>query len=76
METYLQAQSTDLNLPGTVTYAARRLKDSALNWWLRYQQEVAAGKRQPFANWGAFKQEFINTFTPVKPDYDARNKLD
>jgi hypothetical protein len=73
---YLQAQSTDLNLPGTVTYAASFLKDSALNWWLRYQQEVADGKRQPFANWGAFKQEFINTFTPVKPDYDARNKLD
>lgn len=51
METYLQAQSTDLNLPGTVAYAASFLKDSALNWWLCYQQEVAAGKRQPFANW-------------------------
>uniref|UniRef100_A0A383WFM0 Ty3 transposon capsid-like protein domain-containing protein n=1 Tax=Tetradesmus obliquus TaxID=3088 RepID=A0A383WFM0_TETOB len=76
METYLQAQNTDLNLPSTVTYAASFLKDSALNWWLRYQQEVAAGKRQPFANWAAFKQEFIDTFTPVKPDYNARNKLD
>lgn len=76
METYLQAQNTDLNQPGTVTYAASFLKDSALNWWLRCQQEVAAGKRQPFATWGAFKQEFIDTFTPVKPDYDARNKLD
>lgn len=76
METYLQAHSVDLNLPGTVTYAASFLKDSALNWWLRCQQEVAAGKRQAFANWVAFKQEFINTFTPVKPDYDARNKLD
>ena len=76
METYLQAQNTDLNLPSTVTYAASFLKDSALKWWLRYQQEVAAGKRQPFATWDAFKQEFIDTFTPVKPDFDARNKLD
>lgn len=76
METYLQAQSVDLNLPGTVTFAASFLKDSALNWWLRYQQEVAAGKRQPFANWAAFKQEFISAFTPVTPDYDARNQLD
>jgi hypothetical protein len=76
METYLQAQSTDLNLPSTVTYAASFLKDSALNWWLRCQQEVAAGKRRPFASWAAFKKEFIDMFTPVKPDYDARNKLD
>ena len=76
METYLQAQGTDLNLASTVAYAASFLKDSALNWWLRYQQEVATGKRQPFANWAAFKQEFIDMFTPVKPDYDARNKLD
>jgi hypothetical protein len=35
METYLQAQNTDLNLPGTVTFAASFLKDAALNWWLR-----------------------------------------
>lgn len=76
METYLQAQNVDLNLPNAVTYAASFLKDSALNWWLRYQQEVAAGKRQAFANWAVFKQEFIDTFTPVKPDYDARHKLD
>eukprot|EP00882_Tetradesmus_deserticola_P003091 GHRQ01003280.1.p2 GENE.GHRQ01003280.1~~GHRQ01003280.1.p2 ORF type:complete len:327 (+),score=82.92 GHRQ01003280.1:2547-3527(+) len=76
METYLQAQNTDLNQPGVVAYAASFLKDSALNWWLRYQQDVAAGKRQPFANWATFKQEFIDTFTPVKPDYEARNKLD
>ena len=76
METYLQAQNVDLNLPGTVTYAASFLKDSALNWWLRCQQEVAAGKRQAFANWADFKKEFIDMFTPVKPDYDARNKLD
>jgi hypothetical protein len=48
METYLTAQSADLNLPSTVTCAASFPKDSALTRWLRYQQEVAAGKRQPF----------------------------
>jgi hypothetical protein len=29
-----------------------------------------------FCELGSFKQEFINKFTPVKPDYDACNKLD
>ncbi len=76
METFLQAQGVDLNLPSTVIYAASFLKDSALNWWLRYQQDVASGKRQVFADWASFKTEFIDAFTPVKPDYDARNKLD
>jgi hypothetical protein len=70
------AQNTDLNLPGTVTFATSFLKDAALNRWLRCRHEVAAGKRQPFASWETFKKEFIDMFTPVKPDYDARNKLD
>jgi hypothetical protein len=76
IEAYLKGQRVDLNGVEGIVLAAAFLKDSALNWYRQFEQEVDRGLHPGFANWIEFKEAFIKRFTPVDPEADARNKLD
>ena len=75
METYLQANSVNLNAGDVVPYVAGYLADSALTWYRIHVANVQKGLEQDFNTWFAFKEALIQRFTPISPERTARQKL-
>lgn len=75
METYLQANGTNLTNDAAVRTAAGYFTDSALTWYRLHMNKVETGTAKAWNNWQDVKSDIIRRFQPVEPERSARNKL-
>jgi hypothetical protein len=75
-EVFMAQRGVDLNTQQACQIAATFLRDAALDWYVSYQQQVAAGAVQQFGSWQQMKQAFQERFQPYDMQEEALKGLD